>query len=120
MPPLRCFIPQVLCGGVATNKLLRQRIQALAEEKGMLFTAPSTYLCSDNALMIAWTAMERALMRPPLPLQSAPVDCDPVWPVGPKLDLTLGRRLGRETTRRSSSGEPARFQEASYASSASS
>lgn len=49
----------VLAGGVAANKLLRLKIEQLAYDNKVKFYAPPINLCSDNAAMIAWTAIER-------------------------------------------------------------
>ena len=42
----------VICGGVACNRALRARIQALACEAGMTVSIPPSSLCTDNAAMI--------------------------------------------------------------------
>lgn len=42
-----------LAGGVAANKLLRQRMQAICDEHGIQCYAPSLRYCGDNAAMIA-------------------------------------------------------------------
>lgn len=49
----------VLAGGVAANKLLRLKIEQLAYDNKIKFYAPPIKLCSDNAAMIAWAAIER-------------------------------------------------------------
>jgi N6-L-threonylcarbamoyladenine synthase len=49
----------VVAGGVAANGLLRARLQRLADEAGLRFTAPPLRLCSDNGAMIAWAGVER-------------------------------------------------------------
>ncbi|HTY68531.1 MAG TPA: tRNA (adenosine(37)-N6)-threonylcarbamoyltransferase complex transferase subunit TsaD [Alphaproteobacteria bacterium] len=49
----------VVAGGVAANSLLRARLQQLADEAGLRFTAPPLRLCSDNGAMIAWAGIER-------------------------------------------------------------
>lgn len=49
----------VVAGGVAANATLREGLVALAEEYGMVFTAPPLSLCTDNAAMIAWAGLER-------------------------------------------------------------
>jgi len=51
--------PLVVAGGVAANKTLRRRLEALAVENAMLFMAPPMALCTDNAAMVAWTGAER-------------------------------------------------------------
>lgn len=49
----------VLSGGVAANLLIRKRLQKVCEERGVLLQAPPLSLCTDNAVMIAWAAVER-------------------------------------------------------------
>ncbi len=49
----------VLAGGVAANKLLRLNVEQLAYDNKVKFYAPPITLCSDNAAMIAWAAIER-------------------------------------------------------------
>lgn len=49
----------VVAGGVAANKAIRGALQALADQKGFVFTAPPMKLCTDNAAMIAWAGLER-------------------------------------------------------------
>jgi N6-L-threonylcarbamoyladenine synthase len=44
----------VLAGGVVSNGYLRRRFQEMAQEERMELFIPSTYLCTDNAVMIAW------------------------------------------------------------------
>ena len=45
-----------LAGGVAANKPLRDRCEALARENSMEFVCPSMSLCTDNAAMIGCAA----------------------------------------------------------------
>lgn len=45
----------VLCGGVAANSRLRERMEGMARDSDIaLFIPPKPY-CTDNAAMIAWT-----------------------------------------------------------------
>ena len=48
-----------LGGGVAANGPLRERVAALCEERGLRMKLVATQLCTDNAVMIAFTAMQR-------------------------------------------------------------
>jgi N6-L-threonylcarbamoyladenine synthase len=48
----------VASGGVAANTVLRERLSALAERRGVRFAAPPLRLCTDNAVMVAWAAIE--------------------------------------------------------------
>ena len=49
----------VVAGGVAANSLLRNELLSFASEHHLQFYAPPLHLCSDNAAMIAWAAIER-------------------------------------------------------------
>lgn len=49
----------VLAGGVAANKIIRQRFEALCREKGFRYFAPPPGLCTDNGAVIAWAGLER-------------------------------------------------------------
>jgi N6-L-threonylcarbamoyladenine synthase len=49
----------VAAGGVAANAVLRARLSRLAEAHGLGFAAPPLRLCTDNAVMVGWTAIER-------------------------------------------------------------
>jgi N6-L-threonylcarbamoyladenine synthase len=48
-----------VAGGVAANLVLRERLQAVAQEYNVRYTAPPLSLCTDNAAMIAWAGLER-------------------------------------------------------------
>jgi N6-L-threonylcarbamoyladenine synthase len=49
----------VVAGGVAANAVVRTHLRALAAAEALDFTAPPLALCGDNAVMIAWAALER-------------------------------------------------------------
>ena len=49
----------VVAGGVAANAVLRRRLTSVAEARGWRFAAPPPRLCTDNAVMVAWAAIER-------------------------------------------------------------
>ncbi|HEY1097242.1 MAG TPA: tRNA (adenosine(37)-N6)-threonylcarbamoyltransferase complex transferase subunit TsaD [Alphaproteobacteria bacterium] len=49
----------VVAGGVAANQYLRDDLQAFCDANNMEFYAPPMWLCTDNAAMIAWAALER-------------------------------------------------------------
>ncbi len=49
----------VVAGGVAANLYLRERLERLARSNDLGFIAPPPDLCTDNAAMIAWAAVER-------------------------------------------------------------
>ncbi len=48
----------VFCGGVAANRALRLALRQTAGEARLKFYAPSADLCTDNAVMIAWSGIE--------------------------------------------------------------
>ncbi|KAG2780179.1 hypothetical protein PC129_g1791 [Phytophthora cactorum] len=53
------FTSLVVCGGVASNQYLRDRMQAAAEEEGVVAVFPPAKYCTDNGVMIAWAGLER-------------------------------------------------------------
>ncbi len=59
MPEARLL---VAAGGVAANAAIRSRLTALAASRGIGFAAPPLRLCTDNAVMVGWAAVE-ALRR---------------------------------------------------------
>lgn len=48
-----------VAGGVAANRLLRAKLEAVAAAAGARFVAPPLRLCTDNGAMIAWAGIER-------------------------------------------------------------
>ena len=70
-----------VAGGVAANRLSRDKLETVAAENGVSFVAPPLALCTDNAAMIAYAGMERfaageqddmtLAARPRWPLDSA-------------------------------------------------
>ncbi len=73
----------VVAGGVAANRVLREKLEKTAAKNGMAFAAPPLKLCTDNAAMIAWAGIER--LKEDL---TDPLDF-PVYPRWP-LDKTTG------------------------------
>lgn len=49
----------VVAGGVAANQYLTKRLKIIATTHNLQFCAPPMKLCTDNAAMIAWAALER-------------------------------------------------------------
>jgi N6-L-threonylcarbamoyladenine synthase len=47
----------VIAGGVAANQAIRARLAAMVGDKPLI--APPLRLCTDNAVMVAWAAIER-------------------------------------------------------------
>jgi N6-L-threonylcarbamoyladenine synthase len=54
------FTALVVAGGVAANQTVRAALEGTAQKRGVAFIAPPIALCTDNAAMIAWAAIERA------------------------------------------------------------
>ena len=80
---------RTLCvaGGVAANMSIRARLETVAKDFSASFVAPPLALCTDNAAMIAYAALER--------MESEPADdmtlaARPRWP----LDRTSPALLG--------------------------
>ncbi len=49
----------VAAGGVAANETIRKALETVCAQSGFEFVAPPLSLCSDNAAMIAYAAIER-------------------------------------------------------------
>ena len=49
----------VVAGGVAANDAIRSALLDLARSESRSFSVPPTWLCTDNAAMIAWAGAER-------------------------------------------------------------
>ncbi|MFW6128897.1 MAG: tRNA (adenosine(37)-N6)-threonylcarbamoyltransferase complex transferase subunit TsaD [Candidatus Aminicenantaceae bacterium] len=49
----------ILCGGVARNKKLRKGFREIAEEEDLGCFIPSPEFCTDNAVMVAFLALEK-------------------------------------------------------------
>ena len=69
----------VVAGGVAANGAVRAALGAAAAAAGFALVAPPMRLCTDNAVMIAWTAIERLKLGLADKLDFAP---RPRWPLG--------------------------------------
>jgi N6-L-threonylcarbamoyladenine synthase len=84
----------VVAGGVAANRAVRARLQAMAEARGFSFAAPPLAYCTDNAAMIALAGAERlalglvdgldAVARPRWPLDAAAAAANPTHTPGRK------------------------------------
>ncbi|HEX8223616.1 MAG TPA: tRNA (adenosine(37)-N6)-threonylcarbamoyltransferase complex transferase subunit TsaD [Allosphingosinicella sp.] len=77
----------VVAGGVAANSSIRSALAALAHDRGLPFVAPPSWLCTDNAAMIAWAGALRfdAGLTDPL---DAPARAR--WPLDPEAEKVRG------------------------------
>ena len=77
----------VVAGGVAANHAIRDALQRLALEQGRGFSVPPSWLCTDNAAMIAWAGAERFGRGLTDPLD-APARAR--WPLDPQAQKVRG------------------------------
>ncbi len=68
----------IVAGGVAANGAVRVALQGVAEAAGFQLVAPPIRLCTDNAVMVAWTGIERLRLGLTNDLDFAPL---PRWPL---------------------------------------
>jgi N6-L-threonylcarbamoyladenine synthase len=68
----------VVAGGVAANAAVRGALAAVAARRAIPLVAPPVRLCTDNAVMVAWTGIERLRLGLTDPLDHAP---RPRWPL---------------------------------------
>jgi N6-L-threonylcarbamoyladenine synthase len=69
----------VIAGGVAANKALRIAITDFCMRRNLRFCAPPIGLCSDNAAMIGWAAIER--IKAGFPYSDLQAKTRPRWPI---------------------------------------
>lgn len=76
-----------VAGGVAANRLIRDRLEGVASAAGARFTAPPLRLCTDNAAMIAWAGIERFRLghRDGMDLSARPR-----WPLDDRAPALIG------------------------------
>jgi len=77
----------VVAGGVAANKVLRQRLSTLAHDRDIQFAAPPIHLCTDNAAMIAWAGLERLKLGAIDDMSFKP---RPRWPLDESAKTAIG------------------------------
>ena len=70
----------VVAGGVGANRLLRQRLDAIAHRRGFRVHYPEAALCTDNGAMIALAAAMRLQRGAEAPRGHA-FDVAPRWPL---------------------------------------
>jgi N6-L-threonylcarbamoyladenine synthase len=76
----------VIAGGVAANASIRAGLAEAARLGGFRLAAPPVRLCSDNAVMVAWTGIERLRLGHRDGLDA---DARPRWPLD-TLEAILG------------------------------
>ena len=76
----------VIAGGVAANKTIFARLQSEADAAGFQIVVPPANLCTDNAAMIAWAALERHDQPDQLDFEPRPR-----WPLDPDASPPPGR-----------------------------
>jgi N6-L-threonylcarbamoyladenine synthase len=68
----------VVAGGVAANQAVRSALDQAAATHGFRLVAPPVRLCTDNAVMVAWTGLERLRLGLTSGIDFAP---RPRWPL---------------------------------------
>jgi N6-L-threonylcarbamoyladenine synthase len=76
-----------VAGGVAANMAIRGSLENLAIDFGATFIAPPLALCTDNAAMIAYAAMEQMETRAP---DGMDLSARPRWPLDQSTPAMLG------------------------------
>ncbi|KAF4034411.1 Glycoprotease family [Phytophthora infestans] len=69
----------VVCGGVASNQYLRDRMQAAAAEEEVAAVFPPAKYCTDNGVMVAWAGLERYAKG--MRSDPEPARYQPRWPL---------------------------------------
>ena len=70
----------VVSGGVAANAAIRAALGEAAQRAGFALAAPPPRLCTDNAVMVAWAAIER--LEAGLVPDGMAIPPRPRWPLG--------------------------------------
>lgn len=76
-----------VAGGVAANMAIRGALEAVAKDVGATFIAPPLVLCTDNAAMIAYAALEQMGARGP---DGMTLSARPRWPLDQAAPAMLG------------------------------
>jgi N6-L-threonylcarbamoyladenine synthase len=81
----------VIAGGVAANRAIYHRLSEEAERAGFDMVVPPGWLCTDNAAMIAWAAIERATSSDEAGSDDFDFAPRPRWPLDPDAAPPPGR-----------------------------
>lgn len=76
-----------VAGGVAANMAIRGALEQVAMEFSAAFIAPPLALCTDNAAMIAYAALEQMQLREP---DGMTLSARPRWPLDQSAPAMLG------------------------------
>ncbi|MDW3223659.1 MAG: tRNA (adenosine(37)-N6)-threonylcarbamoyltransferase complex transferase subunit TsaD [Paracoccaceae bacterium] len=76
-----------VAGGVAANSAIRSRLEIVSQQLGSEFIAPPLVLCTDNAAMIAFAALEQMGSRE---ADDLTLSARPRWPLDEKSPAMLG------------------------------
>jgi N6-L-threonylcarbamoyladenine synthase len=76
-----------VAGGVAANSAIRQGLETVSSSFNAAFIAPPLALCTDNAAMIAFAAIEQSTLRGPDDLT---LSARPRWPLDTSQPAMLG------------------------------
>jgi N6-L-threonylcarbamoyladenine synthase len=85
-----------LVGGVAANAELRRRVASVASQAGWRLVVPHPRLCTDNGVMVAWSAIEKASLGFS-DVVDEEVEVVPRWPFreyGEKEPVKIAVKLG--------------------------
>ena len=76
-----------VAGGVAANRAIRGSLETVSSDLGSMFIAPPMNLCTDNAAMIAYAAIEQSALRDADGLK---LSARPRWPLDARQPAMLG------------------------------
>ena len=76
-----------VAGGVAANQAIRAGLETVSDAGGVDFVAPPLALCTDNAAMIAYAAIEQSDLGEPDDLT---LSARPRWPLDKAQPAMLG------------------------------